>query len=1077
MSDINGTVIGIADFSDGEILIPRVNTSGPVLELCSGYTSEQGRLVPEGLVEPLSATALDGTLPEQTPFAFVQDDRTTIIARDSNNHLRTMDSEGVWSGPLGVCAMLPESTPTRWKNQLIIPTADGLKIFEPDSPTTKLRPLSLKGPGEYVASARPVTTPAALAHQQLFGAADWSPVGAGTAVSVSGNKMTLTLGSTAGANAQVAKRSLGGGQSLAGKAFLLFDVMIENDPQAHYIPGRFVNDAMLWPSGYEIGLYSDTGCETEVARISIPQCLPLGMVSRVAYNLGASTELIKGIAILTASFWTPPTESFAVSLFAEAFVDDWSHKGNVLLPAVTNKVSPLYAALAQVAEAQPGQALPQSATTIADASFEATTGWVLGDGASQKSSGDKGFAARTGSKYVELDNYHNHAGSEYVQQASIPVQGGRTYAIEMWYHMPWPGTRTGFVPPEYNITVTPNTGGTAQTTTHLANVTNTWTQRRVLWTAPLGAVTCTLKISVSAGYWYGFGIDDISMYAVNQAAPGSVTVLQQFSEVGADRTPATPLVRYCYAFAGRDALADDAYSLMVSNPSDASASLVSDPWRSMGITVFDPVGAISEIAATPYAGGSGYTVDDVLTIAGGVGGTVKVVSVTDVMVTGEVTAVELVDAGAGYSFSGNMATTGGTGTGCTISVVAVTDGGAITEYGDYLTHALIYRQVYNGASKTWSTWQFVTAVPMAASVAITDDGKNDEPVVLDRDAPAEREIANAPASSARYAVTQGGRVYSACLDYNASAQRWVRPLAAQISSYNKPWAHPTLVTEYTQATDGTEIDAYAINGATVRGMAVWNEDVILFLDTELFHLRGEDPINGWRLIGNQQVACKSNRSIAIAGKSVIWHDGEHFVVYGGGMVEPVSRFAIDSSSIDWTAPHNAVYLKGKYMFFCEAGGQNILMILDTKSGAWRRRMSDALANVVGICTDGQIVYGLTSTGEVVDLFGGDSDHGAATVVREVYTRYIRLAPPGRDMQINQLVLDVTGASGTIAAEVRGIGTKNSVASRSIVIDTTRTRQTVGLNIRAEAVSVALTITGSAPVIHYIGFDRDEVFAQ
>lgn len=82
------------------------------------------------------------------------------------------------------------------------------------------------------------------------------------------------------------------------------------------------------------------------------------------------------------------------------------------------------------------------------------------------------------------------------------------------------------------------------------------------------------------------------------------------------------------------------------------------------------VGHIETVDAAPTAGGSGYTVGDVLTIAGGTGGTVTVVTAP----SGVVTAVGLTAIGSGYSTGTGQATTGGTGTGATINITAVGTG-------------------------------------------------------------------------------------------------------------------------------------------------------------------------------------------------------------------------------------------------------------------------------------------------------------------------------------------------------------------------------------------------------------------
>lgn len=86
------------------------------------------------------------------------------------------------------------------------------------------------------------------------------------------------------------------------------------------------------------------------------------------------------------------------------------------------------------------------------------------------------------------------------------------------------------------------------------------------------------------------------------------------------------------------------------------------------------------VSATINAGGSGYTVSDQLTLVGGNGVNAVAVFNVDSETAGAVTAVSLVTAGSYDYFPADpVATTGGTGTGCTLNltvqpVTNVTDG-------------------------------------------------------------------------------------------------------------------------------------------------------------------------------------------------------------------------------------------------------------------------------------------------------------------------------------------------------------------------------------------------------------------
>ena len=78
---------------------------------------------------------------------------------------------------------------------------------------------------------------------------------------------------------------------------------------------------------------------------------------------------------------------------------------------------------------------------------------------------------------------------------------------------------------------------------------------------------------------------------------------------------------------------------------------------------------ITSVASTPTAGGSGYSVGDLLTVS--TGGSLGRVYVERVSTTGAVLEVSLYTCGNGYSVGTGRATTGGTGAGCTINILSV----------------------------------------------------------------------------------------------------------------------------------------------------------------------------------------------------------------------------------------------------------------------------------------------------------------------------------------------------------------------------------------------------------------------
>lgn len=83
-----------------------------------------------------------------------------------------------------------------------------------------------------------------------------------------------------------------------------------------------------------------------------------------------------------------------------------------------------------------------------------------------------------------------------------------------------------------------------------------------------------------------------------------------------------------------------------------------------GFTVANPI-----FTASVVAGGISYKVNDVVTVGGGAGGTVRVTKIHPSLVINEgpVSEIQLLTGGSGYS-TGTKATSGGSGSGCTISV-------------------------------------------------------------------------------------------------------------------------------------------------------------------------------------------------------------------------------------------------------------------------------------------------------------------------------------------------------------------------------------------------------------------------
>lgn len=101
-------------------------------------------------------------------------------------------------------------------------------------------------------------------------------------------------------------------------------------------------------------------------------------------------------------------------------------------------------------------------------------------------------------------------------------------------------------------------------------------------------------------------------------------------------------------------------------PNSSSSSIVVAATTDESVVSLQSSGALLVVASAPTAGGTGYALNDVLTLTSGTG-TVTVTGVSG----GVVTAVTLTTAGVNNHTGAGQPTTGGTGTGCTINVTSV----------------------------------------------------------------------------------------------------------------------------------------------------------------------------------------------------------------------------------------------------------------------------------------------------------------------------------------------------------------------------------------------------------------------
>jgi len=999
----------IKDFSGGETTLSRVPVGAKaVLGRCSGFDPSDGALSPEMTAAKINTGPGLGAVCEQTPFVF-NDGTASIIACNADGEVCELAS-GIWSSGGGSVHVLPESIPVRQGRQVVFPGGGAnpiLAAYEPGSPSTKLRPLSLKSPVDYVEGARPLVTPVSSGVVRLFDCEDsspwcstdshttkwWDVDNTGT------DKAVFTFTSNTTTGTRCFTKILNPGVDLTGKQYLILDLMVQGDPQKYDCAGLFPNDSAMLPSGYEIGLFSDAACTSQnlIVQLRIPALLPLGKVNRIAIALPKSAVPARGIAIFTSSFFIKPASgtTYALTVYSGGLKTDWSHISNCIAPAITFGDSPLVSQFEQIETGNTVSAPINN--VISDPSFEQGTLHWSNIGIDPDIVSGNTFS---GVKGLVLDDP-----GEGVYQNSIPTVANTDYWLEIWEK--GPENYTGGA----HFEIQPKLGGSNVgqliriPTTGSIDTQPVWHKFKVRFAMPAGTDNCKLSIIQDGGSRAVFHyLDDVAMYQADRTSPLSTYVLQTFAETGTDRIPENPLVRYCYVFCGKNLLGSPSFVNMVSNPSDPSQpDLYADPWSTMSLSI--------ELPGTVGA--------------------------------------------------------------------RVTD-----EYGDYVTHVLIYRQIYDGSVGTWSQWTLLAALPVKESISFVDTGSTDKLLPNGASVPSVLEITNDFASSARYAMVADHRVYAGCLDWDSVSGKWMRPTAIQVSGYDKPWAFSTVVDDASLCTDGGELDGYAVNGSEIRGIIARGDEKYVFLDNEFFLLRGDNPITGWQFVRLDSIGCRSARTLADCRSMIIWHDGNHFYAYAGGLAQPISRFKIDSSQIDWDAPHNAVYWQDKYVFFCRnRDGEGQLMIYDFASSSWRIRQSEAL-NLLGICNDGSNgrVYGINAQGDAVDLFGSVGiDGSTGSAVREVWTQYLVIADPSKDVQIREAIIEAVtdqpeGVELSMVFDVQGA--KNNSSTRVLKIAPDRTRYSTGVNLQGNAIRIRVRYEGiNPPVIYSLGVVTDEVGAR
>jgi len=347
-------IVGIADFRGGETLCERVYNEDPrKLRYLAGWNPKTGAALPDLLPTRVSTSALGGAIPAQVPIAFRSGSSVRIVCRDANEKVRVMAANGVWGAAGDAIQVIGDSAPFRL-GPLVVFAEDGanarLTSFELDSPTTKTRPLSLKSPRDYLDTAKLTVTPSANVGVQLWNTNNWDSPGTGCFHTNETDYAVLQVTSTTPASHKCFTLDLGGTVSLSGKKYLVLDLRLTyaaSDPVERIVKtGEFVNASQASAaSGFELVLYSDAACTTEITRYAILQITSDGRVNRVVLHLGTppSTNVL-GIGIDTASYFVAPVAGGDYTLIVHSadFQSNWNFNSNLLFPSVLFEDSPWF---------------------------------------------------------------------------------------------------------------------------------------------------------------------------------------------------------------------------------------------------------------------------------------------------------------------------------------------------------------------------------------------------------------------------------------------------------------------------------------------------------------------------------------------------------------------------------------------------------------------------------------------------------------------------------------------------------------------------------------------------------------
>jgi len=937
--------------------------------------------------------------------------------------------------------VISDGNPVRLGPLIVFPTTSGPVVFEPDSATTRTRPLSLNGPLDYDADMLPTEAMTVTALPTTHEATQVFDISADTADDedcwqkrsgdggdtyvAAGHQILTWQGETSPNDAYFGMDLGSSGVDFDGFDFFVMDLSLGYatwDPTEYIIKGGEFCNSDLMASGWLLVLYSDQAYTTEIARFTIPQIKTNGAIHRVVLHLGDtsgwSTTTVKSIGIEPADYFTTGGESgvnYNLHVYSEDHADDWECKGNWLLPAIKFSHSPWCDRLPPDSGAKTAEVAHPTSATILETFNEAMTNFTP----------DRPRARWTyifrGRSALSVDDYDQMLSNRAVYSEEVFADPWRLYAISV----------------------------TLPTNDDSADV-----------------------------------LDDYADFVTH-----GVVYRQTYTGLGSDKSVLTLGVWDTPEYVGNFSLSKDNACTM-----NVAADTISA--TAHGRTEFDivyfgtTVGGVT--AGTKYYVISSGLTADVFKISTTAGG--SALNITgDEGAANTYTALCYQDIGR-VNYPCAMVNTGdlidmdGTAHRVYVGDIATfsaTAGGVTRGVSYYVYATPVFDQFQIATTPDADAAMELTADVAATAQSFSSAGKvrvidDDIDRRYQRAVPQYLELSHQAADEAKYLAVADTRLYAGGLTYDSDASAWTRLDMMMVSNLGDYGSFPTIPTNLT--IDGQELGPFSPDSYTVKGLLAKNDAVFVWTEKGMWELVGSDADSPWRFLRRDAIGSASAKTQADCRSQIIWHGPEdsHFYAFAGGLVQPISKDIIDSSLFTWTNAHQGVYSNERYVFFGYYNSAWTVFVYDLANGAWRWA-SNAAFQFAGMCVDDATgdVYALTSGGEIVNVFGALEFYGAESTIRTLDTGYLE-APGGAEWATSNFILDTVTAEDTLDLTVSVYAQSRLDASdtdNTVPVVSTRTWYGAGdlnPNLKGRAFRILVTYTGAAPPeIYEIGLDLGE----